>query len=86
MEPIELLRKKDTFGLGFQPTAKDKKDMQAHKKVKKKGKQIVMSIPPLRYAFLHPSKIILSELDEENTDVIPRSRQPIHQWFRQRKT
>ena len=66
LEPIQLLKKKDTFGLGFQPIAKDKREMQPHKKVKKEGKQIVMSILPLHYTFPRPSRIILSKLDEKN--------------------
>ena len=32
LEPIEFFGKKDTFGLRFQPTAKDKEEMQARKK------------------------------------------------------
>ena len=32
LEPIEFLGNKDTFGLRFQSTTKDKKEMQAHKK------------------------------------------------------
>ncbi|XP_027166343.1 uncharacterized protein LOC113766338 [Coffea eugenioides] len=66
LESIELPVQKDTFGIRFQSTAKDKKEMQARKKAKKEGKQIVMSIPPLHYTFPRSSGIILSELDEEN--------------------
>ncbi|XP_071926061.1 uncharacterized protein [Coffea arabica] len=62
----EIFGKKDTFGLGFQPTARDKKEMQARKKAEKEGKQIAMSIPPLRYTFPRSSGVILSELDEES--------------------
>ena len=40
--------------------------MQARKKVKKERKQIAISIPPLRYTFSRPSRMILSELDKED--------------------
>ena len=65
LETTELFGKKDTFGLKFQPTAKDKKKMQAHKKVENEGKQIAMSVRQLHYIFPRPSGVILSELDEE---------------------
>ena len=38
LEPIEIFGKKDTFGLEFQPTVKDKKEMQTCKKVENEGK------------------------------------------------
>ena len=38
LNPIELLVQKDTFGLGFWPTTKDKREMQTRKKAKKEGK------------------------------------------------
>mgnify|MGYP004728151331 FL=1 len=40
--------------------------MQACKKVKKEGKQIAISIPPLRFTFSRASRMILSELDKED--------------------
>ena len=52
LDPMELLGKNDTFGVRFEPTAKDKQEMQARKKAKMEGKQITVSIPPLRYTFL----------------------------------
>ena len=63
LEPIEIQGKKDTFGLEFQPTSTDKKEMLDHKRVEKEGKQVVRSIPPLHYTFSHPSEVIRSELD-----------------------
>ncbi|XP_071939928.1 uncharacterized protein [Coffea arabica] len=54
LEPIEFQGKKDTFGLGFQPTTKDKKEMMNSKRVEKEGKQLIMSIPPLYYTFSYP--------------------------------
>ena len=66
LEPIEVFEKKDTFRLGFQPTTKDKKDMQVRNKAEKEGKQTPMSIPPLHYTFSRLSGVILSELHEES--------------------
>ena len=63
LEPIEIQGKKDTFGLGFQPTSRDKKEMLDHKRAEKEGKQIVRSIPPLHYTFFYPSEVIGSESD-----------------------
>ena len=63
LEPIEFQGKKDTFGLGFQPTVRDRKEMLDRNKVEKEGKQIFRSIPPLYYIFPHPSELIRSELD-----------------------
>ncbi|XP_071920618.1 uncharacterized protein [Coffea arabica] len=63
LEPIELQGKKDTFGLGFQPTAKDKKEMMNRKRAEKEGKQLIMSIPPLYCIFPYPSKVIRPEVD-----------------------
>ncbi|XP_027156687.1 uncharacterized protein LOC113757778 [Coffea eugenioides] len=63
LEPIELQEKKDTFGLGFQPTARDKKEMSDSKRAKKEGRQLIMSIPPLYCTFPYPSEVIRLEVD-----------------------
>ncbi|XP_027158321.1 uncharacterized protein LOC113759941 [Coffea eugenioides] len=63
LEPIELQGKKDTFGLGFQPTAKDKKEMMNRKRAEKEGKQLIMSIPQLYCTFPYPSEVIKPEVD-----------------------
>nr|XP_027122911.1 uncharacterized protein LOC113739775 [Coffea arabica] len=63
LEPIELQGKKDTFGLGFQPTARDKKEMMNRKKAEKEGRQLIMNIPPLYCTFPYPSEVIKSEVD-----------------------
>ncbi|XP_027072065.1 uncharacterized protein [Coffea arabica] len=63
LEPIELQGKKDTFGLGFQPTARDKKEMTDRKRAEKEGKQLIMSIPPLYCTFPYPSEVIRSVVD-----------------------
>ena len=65
LQPIELSMQKNTFGLGFQTTVKDKREMQAYKRVEKEGKQIVMNFLPLHYTFSRPSGIILFELEEK---------------------
>ncbi|XP_027166738.1 uncharacterized protein LOC113766785 [Coffea eugenioides] len=70
LEPIEVQGKNDTFGLGFQPTAKDKKEMMNSKKAEKEGKQLIMSIPPLYCTFPYPSEVIRDEVDPiEEVDV-----------------
>ncbi|XP_027166352.1 uncharacterized protein LOC113766349 [Coffea eugenioides] len=63
LEPIELQGKKDTFGLGFKPTARNKKEMSDRKRVEKEGRQLIMSIPPLYCTFPYPSEVIRSEVD-----------------------
>ncbi|XP_071912328.1 uncharacterized protein [Coffea arabica] len=37
LEPIEILTQKNIFGLGFHPTVKDKREMQARKQAEKEG-------------------------------------------------
>nr|XP_027124338.1 uncharacterized protein LOC113741048 [Coffea arabica] len=61
LEPIEIPTQKDTFGLGFHPTAKDRKEMQARKQAEKKGKQTALNIPPLYHTFPRPSEVIMPE-------------------------
>ncbi|XP_071926092.1 uncharacterized protein [Coffea arabica] len=61
LEPIEIPTQKDTFGLGFHPTAKDRKEMQARKQAEKKGKQTALYIPPLYHIFPRPSEVIMPE-------------------------
>ncbi|XP_071906067.1 uncharacterized protein [Coffea arabica] len=48
LKPVEIMGKRDTFGLGFKPTAKDIKEMKEHKRAEKEGRQRVFDIPPLR--------------------------------------
>ncbi|XP_027169279.1 protein JINGUBANG-like [Coffea eugenioides] len=63
LEPIEFQGKNDTFGLEFQPTSRDKKEMLDHKRAEMEGKQIIRNIPPLHYTFPYPSEVIGFELD-----------------------
>ncbi|XP_071901030.1 uncharacterized protein [Coffea arabica] len=49
LKPVEIMEKRDTFGLGFQPTAKDIKEMKERKRAEKEGRQRVFDIPPLRF-------------------------------------
>ncbi|XP_071912268.1 uncharacterized protein [Coffea arabica] len=64
LEPIELQGKKDTFELGFQPTARDRKEMLDRKRAKNEERQIIRNIPPLLYCtFSYPSEVIRSEVD-----------------------
>ncbi|XP_071923087.1 uncharacterized protein [Coffea arabica] len=62
LEPIEIPMQIDTFGLRFHPTAKDRKEMQARKQAEKKGKQIVLNVPPLYHTFSRPSEVIMPEI------------------------
>ncbi|XP_027067891.1 uncharacterized protein [Coffea arabica] len=63
LKPVEIVEKKDSFGLGFQPTAKDIKEMKERKRVEKKGRQKAFDIPPLRYTFPRPTEVITSEIN-----------------------
>ncbi|XP_071926098.1 uncharacterized protein [Coffea arabica] len=62
LKPVEIMEKRDTFGLGFQPTAKDIKEMKERKRAEKEGRQRVFDIPPLRYTFPRPTEVITSEV------------------------
>ncbi|XP_071912384.1 uncharacterized protein [Coffea arabica] len=44
LKPVEIMEKKDSFGLGFRPTAKDIKEMKERKKAEKEGRQRVFDI------------------------------------------
>ena len=55
---------KDTFGLRFYPTAKDRREMQDRKQTEKEEKQIVLYIPSLCHIFPHPSEVIVSKKDD----------------------
>ena len=68
MEPLELPTQKDTFRLGFRPTAKDKKEMQARKLAEREGKQMALYIPSLHHTFPRPSGVIISELSDGSLD------------------
>ncbi|XP_071933152.1 uncharacterized protein [Coffea arabica] len=46
LKPVKIVEKRDTFGLGFQPTAKDIKEMKERKRAEKEGRQRVFDIPP----------------------------------------
>ncbi|XP_027101179.2 uncharacterized protein [Coffea arabica] len=61
LKPVKIVEKRDTFGLGFRPTAKDFKEMKERKRAEKEGRQRVFDIPPLRYTFPRPAEIITSE-------------------------
>ncbi|XP_071918759.1 uncharacterized protein [Coffea arabica] len=61
LKPVKIVEKRDTFGLGFRPTAKDFKEMKERKRAEKEGRQRVFDIPPLRYTFPRPTEIITSE-------------------------
>ncbi|XP_071917080.1 uncharacterized protein [Coffea arabica] len=61
LKPVKIVEKRDTFGLGFRPTAKDFKEMKERKRAEKEGRQRVFDIPPLWYTFPRPTEIITSE-------------------------
>ncbi|XP_027168519.1 uncharacterized protein LOC113768379 [Coffea eugenioides] len=61
LKPVEIMEKKDSFGLGFRPTAKDVKEMKERKRAEKEGRQKALEIPPLRYTFPRPTEVITSE-------------------------
>ncbi|XP_027155803.1 uncharacterized protein LOC113756248 [Coffea eugenioides] len=61
LKPVKIVEKRDTFGLGFRPTAKDFKEMKERKRAEKEGRQRAFDIPPLWYTFPRPTEIITSE-------------------------
>ncbi|XP_071912181.1 uncharacterized protein [Coffea arabica] len=61
LKPVKIVEKRDTFGLGFRPTAKDFKEMKERKRAEREGRQRVLDIPPLHYTFPRPTEIITSE-------------------------
>ncbi|XP_071905959.1 uncharacterized protein [Coffea arabica] len=61
LKPVEIMEKRDMFGLGFRPTTKDIKEMKERKRAEKEGRQRVFDIPPLRYTFPRPTEIITAE-------------------------
>ncbi|XP_071901006.1 uncharacterized protein [Coffea arabica] len=63
LKPVEIIEKKDSFGLGFRPTAKDIREMKERKKAEKEGRQRVLDIPPLHYTFPRPAEVIMSEIN-----------------------
>nr|XP_027093623.1 uncharacterized protein LOC113714024 [Coffea arabica] len=72
LKPVELIEKKDLFGLGFRPTARDIQEMKARKKAEKDGKLGALDIPPLRYTFPKLAEVITSEfspIDEVETSL-----------------
>ncbi|XP_071920671.1 uncharacterized protein [Coffea arabica] len=70
LKPVEIMGKRDTFGLGFKPTAKDIKEMKEHKRAEKEGRQRVFDIPPLRYTFPRPTEVITSEKMMRNQEML----------------
>nr|XP_027095987.1 uncharacterized protein LOC113715883 [Coffea arabica] len=56
LKPVEIIEKKDSFGLGFRPTAKDIREMKERKKAEKEGRQRALDIPPLHYTFPRPAE------------------------------
>ncbi|XP_027157167.1 uncharacterized protein LOC113758581 [Coffea eugenioides] len=72
LKPVELIEKKDLFGLGFRPTARDIQEMKARKRAEKEGKLGALDIPPLRYTFPKPAEVITSKfspIDEVETSL-----------------
>nr|XP_027090280.1 uncharacterized protein LOC113711316 [Coffea arabica] len=63
LKPVEVVEKKDSFGLVFRPTARDIKEMKERKRAEKEGMQKALDIPPLRYTFPRPTEVITSEID-----------------------
>ncbi|XP_071912336.1 uncharacterized protein [Coffea arabica] len=63
LKPVEIVEKKDSFGLGFRPTAKDIKEMKERKRAEKEGRQKALDIPPLHYTFPRPTEVITSEIN-----------------------
>ncbi|XP_071933141.1 uncharacterized protein [Coffea arabica] len=63
LKPVEIVEKKDSFGLGFRPTAKDIREMKERKKAEKEGRQRALDIPPLHYTFPRPAEVIMSEIN-----------------------
>ncbi|XP_071926146.1 uncharacterized protein [Coffea arabica] len=63
LKPVEIVEKKDSFGLGFRPTAKDIKEMKKRKRAEKEGRQKAFDIPPLHYTFPRPTEVITSEIN-----------------------
>ncbi|XP_027062881.1 uncharacterized protein [Coffea arabica] len=62
-KPVEIVEKKDSFGLGFRPTTKDIREMKERKRAEKEGRQMALDIPPLHYTFPRPTEVIMSELN-----------------------
>ncbi|XP_027067827.2 uncharacterized protein [Coffea arabica] len=72
LKPVELIEKKDQFGLGFRLTTRDIQEMKAYKRAEKEGKLGALEIPPLRYTFPKPAEVITSEfssIDEVETSL-----------------
>ncbi|XP_071905735.1 uncharacterized protein [Coffea arabica] len=63
LKPVEIVEKKDSFGLGFRPTARDIKEMKERKRAEKEGRQKALDIPPLHYTFPRPTEVITSEIN-----------------------
>ncbi|XP_071939912.1 uncharacterized protein [Coffea arabica] len=63
LKPVEIVEKKDSFGLGFRPTAKDIKEMKKRKRAEKEGRQKALDIPPLHYTFPRPTEVTTSEIN-----------------------
>ncbi|XP_071933107.1 uncharacterized protein [Coffea arabica] len=58
LKPVEIIEKKDSFGLGFRPTAKDIREMKERKRAEKEGRQGALDIRPLHYTFPRPAEVM----------------------------
>ncbi|XP_027168835.1 LOW QUALITY PROTEIN: uncharacterized protein LOC113768604 [Coffea eugenioides] len=62
LKPVKIVEKKDSFGLGFRPTARDIKEMKECKRAEKEGRPRALDIPPLHYTFPRPTEEMLEFL------------------------
>nr|XP_027090324.1 uncharacterized protein LOC113711359 [Coffea arabica] len=74
LKPVKIVEKRDTFGLGFRPTAKDFKEMKERKRAEKEGRQGVLDIPPLHFTFPRPAEDVFAwsydDMTGISTDVV----------------
>ncbi|XP_071909661.1 uncharacterized protein [Coffea arabica] len=63
LKPVKIVEKRDSFSLGFRPTAQDIKEMRERKKAEKEDKQKAFDILPLHYTFPRPTEVIASEIN-----------------------
>nr|XP_027095953.1 uncharacterized protein LOC113715852 [Coffea arabica] len=79
LEPIEIPTQKDTFGLGFHPTAKDRKEMQARKQAEKKETK-----NPVEEIEVDLSQLFVGATCEEgpseNAEFLPITEEAIQNW------
>ncbi|XP_071939018.1 uncharacterized protein [Coffea arabica] len=77
LKPVEIIEKKDSFGLDFQPTAKDIKEMKERKRAEKEGRQRVFDIPPLRQTYNGAAKYDLKMSTDGN--ILTKEWNPVQQ-------